>query len=111
MAQQDSKKTLKSLSYYLGVRKTAVLTHSLVEMVQEAGKGPLACRATGRGSWTRPSLHPNAISKWASQWLSASVLREKHGDQALCGAEEILAIVREHYRVQGEGGILAGKRE
>ena len=35
LAQQASEKALKSLLYYLGARRTALLTHSLVEMVQE----------------------------------------------------------------------------
>src|SRR5438874_8975999 len=38
LAQQASEKALKSLLYYLGARRTALLTHSLVEMVQEAAR-------------------------------------------------------------------------
>ncbi len=38
LAQQASEKALKSLLYYLGARRAALLTHSLVEMVQEGSK-------------------------------------------------------------------------
>ena len=38
LAQQAGEKALKSLLYYLGARRTALLTHSLVEMIPEAGK-------------------------------------------------------------------------
>lgn len=37
LAQQVGEKALKSLLYYLGSRRKALLTHSLVEMVREAG--------------------------------------------------------------------------
>ncbi|MBI5411223.1 MAG: HEPN domain-containing protein [Nitrospirae bacterium] len=37
LAQQAGEKALKSLLYYLGTRRTALLTHSLVEMVREIG--------------------------------------------------------------------------
>ena len=39
LAQQAGEKALKSLLYYLGARRPALLTHSLVEMVQEGGNG------------------------------------------------------------------------
>lgn len=35
LAQQASAKALKSLLYSLGARRIALLTHSLVDMVQE----------------------------------------------------------------------------
>jgi len=35
LAQQTAEKALESLLYYRGARRTALLTHSLVEMVQE----------------------------------------------------------------------------
>jgi HEPN domain-containing protein len=38
LAQQAGEKALKSLLYYLGARRTALLTHSLVEMVLESQK-------------------------------------------------------------------------
>lgn len=38
LAQQAGEKALKSLLYYLGSRRKALLTHSLVEMVMEGGK-------------------------------------------------------------------------
>lgn len=38
LAQQAGEKALKSLLYYLGARRAALLTHSLVEMLRTAGK-------------------------------------------------------------------------
>jgi HEPN domain-containing protein len=38
LAQQAGEKALKSLLYYLGARRAALLTHSLFEMTQEAAK-------------------------------------------------------------------------
>ena len=38
LAQQVGEKALKSLLYYLGARRQALLTHSLVEMIEGAGK-------------------------------------------------------------------------
>ena len=38
LAQQTGEKALKSLLYFQGARRTALLTHSLVEMVQEGTK-------------------------------------------------------------------------
>ena len=38
LAQQASGKALKSLLYYLDARRAALLTHSLVEMIQEGKK-------------------------------------------------------------------------
>ena len=39
LAQQAGEKALKSLLYYEGARRTALLTHSLVEMVGKEKKG------------------------------------------------------------------------
>lgn len=38
LAQQAGEKALKSLLYYEGARRTALLTHSLVEMIREGEK-------------------------------------------------------------------------
>lgn len=38
LAQQAGEKVLKSILYYQGARRTALLTHSLLEMTQEAVK-------------------------------------------------------------------------
>ncbi len=42
LAQQAAEKAMKSLLYYLGARRTALLTHSLVEMMQELAEWPPA---------------------------------------------------------------------
>jgi len=38
LAQQAGEKALKSLLYYLGAKRTPLLTHSLVEMIREEEK-------------------------------------------------------------------------
>lgn len=38
LAQQAGEKALKSILYYLGFRRKALLTHSLVEMIKAAGE-------------------------------------------------------------------------
>jgi hypothetical protein len=60
LAQQAAEKALKSLLYFQGARRTALLTHSLVEMVPG----------------TRSPLYPFPLSKRDSQRLSPPVLRK-----------------------------------
>lgn len=80
LAQQAGEKALKSLLYYLGARRTALLTHSLVEMARVAAKKvePL----TGLRPECREldlTLHPLALPERSSEWLPARVLRAGHG--------------------------------
>jgi HEPN domain-containing protein len=71
LAQQAAEKALKSLLYYLGARRTALLTHSLVEMTQElAGRRDAPAPAPPGTSPPGPaaeSREPAARSADASQ--------------------------------------------
>src|SRR5262249_40723694 len=69
LAQQTGEKALKSLLYYLGARRTALFTHSLVEMIQAAGKKVPAL--TGLLETARvldlhyiPARYPDGLPEW-----------------------------------------------
>jgi len=109
LAQQAGEKALKSLLYYLGSRRTALLTHSLVEMVGEAGKevGSLLAlldRARELDLHYIPSRYPNGLPSGYPHQFYGKELAEG----ALNAADMILAAVGDHYRTQGEEGILVG---
>ena len=112
LAQQAGEKALESLLYYLGARRTALLTHSLVEMVQEARKrvGPVADlleEARELDLHYIPSRYPNGLpGGYPHQFYGKGI-----AERALHAAERILAAVQEHYRAKGEGGILAAGPE
>ncbi len=82
LAQQAGEKALKSLLYYLGARRAALFTHSLVEMVQEAGKK--VDTLTGLLEDARGlDLHynPLPLSKRSPQRIPAQVLWEGNGGE------------------------------
>src|SRR5574337_1035269 len=112
LAQQAGEKALKSLLYYLGARRAALLTHSLVEMIQDAGKRvtPLAellDEARDLDLHYIPSRYPNGLpSGYPHQFYGKNT-----AERALRAAEKILAAVREHYRGQGEEEILAAEQD
>ena len=109
LAQQAGEKALKSLLYYLGSRRTALLTQSLVEMVQEAGKevGSLLAlldKARELDLHYIPSRDPNGLpSGYPHQFYGKEM-----AEGALNAADIILAAVGDHYRAQDEEGILVG---
>lgn len=111
LAQQAGEKALKSLLYYLGARRAALLTHSLVEMIQEAGRRvgtvtDLLDEARELDLHYIPSRYPNGLpSGFPHQFYGKGM-----ADQAVRGAEKILATVQEHYRAQGEEEILAAEQ-
>lgn len=66
LAQQAAEKALKSLLYFLGARRTALMTHSVVEMVEAAGKvvpdlAPLLVMARELDLHYIPSRYPNGL--------------------------------------------------
>ena len=78
LAQQSAEKALKSILYFTGSRRKALMTHSTVEMVREAGKKiNTLVELIKRSPRTRPSLYSLTLSKRHPQWISPSVLREK----------------------------------
>jgi len=90
LSQQAGENALKSLLYFLGARRTALLTHSLVEMVREGGKK--VSQLTDLWDQAReldlhyiPSRYPNGIpSGYPHQFYGMKV-----AEQALIAAEKI----------------------
>ncbi len=89
LAQQAGEKALKSLLYYQGARREALLSHSLVEMVQEAAK-TLDTLSTLRGARARlgPALHSVPVSERAAGGVSSSILRQANGGPGAAGRWE-----------------------
>ncbi len=98
LAQQAGEKALKSLLYYQGARRTALLTHSLVEMVREAGKKTspvkdLLDQARELDLHYIPSRYPDGIpSGYPHQFYSKKV-----AEQALAAAEKIFSTVQVYF--------------
>ena len=96
-------KTLKSLLYYQGGRRAALLTHSLVEMVSEGGKKAegitdLLDQARELDLHYIPSRYPNGIpSGILHQFYS-----EKVAEQALAAAEKIFSTVQDYFAGEKE---------
>jgi HEPN domain-containing protein len=107
LAQQAGGKALKSLLYYQGARRTALLTHSLVEMAQEAGKKTtkakeLLDQARELDLHYIPSRYPNGIpSGYPHQFYSKKV-----AEQAVTAAEKIFSTVQDYFLSAGEKDIL-----
>ncbi len=112
LAQQAGEKALKSLLYYLGSRKTALLTHSLVEMIKVAGKKV----ETLKGSLEEareldlhyiPSRYPNGLpSGYPHQFYG-----KETAEKAVKAADKILTSVIDRYRSSGETDILSEVEE
>ena len=108
LAQQAGEKALKSLLYYLGARRAALLTHSLVEMVRAAEKRvevlrPLTPDARELDLHYIPSRYPNGLpSGYPHQFYGPEM-----SEWAVAAAERIVTTVTRHYRVAGEEAILA----
>jgi len=112
LAQQASAKALKSLLYSLGARRIALLTHSLVDMVQE-GQARVSA-LTGLLDDAReldlhsiPSRYPNGLpSGYPHQFYGEGL-----ATRALSAAEIIITVVQDYYRAQGADEILAPEAE
>lgn len=107
LAQQAGEKALKSLLYYLGARRTALFTHSLVEMIQEAGKKleilqGLLEEARELDLHYIPSRYPNGLpSGYPHQFYG-----KETAEKAVKAADKILTAIADHYRAAGEEEIL-----
>ena len=107
LAQQAGEKALKSLLYYEGARRTALLTHSLVEMVLEGEKRVKALRglldqARELDLHYIPSRYPNGIpSGYPHQFYGKKVAQE-----AVTASEKIFSTVRAFYQARKEKEIL-----
>lgn len=109
LAQQAGEKALKSLLYYVGARRTALLSHSLVEMLGEAGARNEPLRrllpdARELDLHYIPSRYPNGLP---SGYPHAFYGREM-AQRATEAADRILAAVVDHYRAAGETELAAG---
>jgi HEPN domain-containing protein len=107
LAQQSGEKALKSLLYYIGSRRHALLTHSLVDMIQEAerkapGFKDLMDKGRELDLHYIPSRYPNGLpGGYPHQFYGKRV-----AEQALKAAEKIFDMVQGYYENQKEEGIL-----
>jgi len=103
LAQQTGEKALKSFLYYNGARRTALLTHSLVEMVREAQKYlpeliGLLDQARELDIHYIPSRYPNGIPSGYPH----DFYNDKVADQAYLAAEKIFSTIHTYYKKRGE---------
>ena len=98
LAQQAAEKALKSILYFTGSRRKALMTHSTVEMVRESGKKintlvELINEARELDLHYIPSRYPNGIpSGYPHQFYG-----RKNADQALGAAEKIFNAIKDYY--------------
>jgi HEPN domain-containing protein len=107
LAQQAAEKALKSLLYYIGARRTALLTHSLVEMIGVAGRrvgavGDLLAEGRELDLHYVPSRYPNGLP---SGYPHAFYARET-AERAAAAADRILTAVTDHFRAAGDPDIV-----
>ena len=106
LAQQRGEKSLKSLLYYRGDRRSALLTHSLVEMIRTGGAkvielNNLLDEARELDLHYIPSRYPNGIpSGYPHQFYGKKV-----AEKALMAAEKIFSTVRDYFNAAGERDI------
>lgn len=103
LAQQAAEKALKSLLYYLGLRRTALLTHSLVEMIEEAIP-QVSQLAEARGDARDLDLHyiPSRYPNGLPGGYPHRFYTEDVAHRAAAAAERIVSLVRAHYATRGE---------
>lgn len=107
LAQQAGEKALKSLLYYEGARRTALLTHSLVEMIREGEKkvkalSRLLDQARELDLHYIPSRYPNGLpSGYPHQFYGKKLAQE-----AVIAVGKIFSSVRNFYQSQKEKEIL-----
>ena len=107
LAQQSAEKVLKSLLYHVGARRKALLTHSLVEMVQEAGKGLKTMQSLLEDARKLdihyiPSRYPNGLPGGTPhQFYSRNMAAE-----AIASAKKLFEAVEAYFNAQGESEIL-----
>lgn len=107
LAQQSAEKVLKSFLYHIGSRRKALLTHSLVEMVQESAKKldrlqDLLEEARKLDMHYIPSRYPNGLPGGTPhQFYSRNMAMD-----ACAAADRICEAVAAYYSAQGETEIL-----
>jgi HEPN domain-containing protein len=103
LAQQAAEKALKSLLYYLGARRAALLTHSLVSMVEEAGQevasiAALSDEARELDLHYIPSRYPDSLPAGYPH----QVYSRKIAETAVANAEAFMTAVKAYYLERGE---------
>jgi HEPN domain-containing protein len=107
LSQQGAEKALKSLLYYIGSRKKALFTHSLVEMVIEGGRKvndltKLLDQARMLDLHYIPSRYPNGLpAGYPHLFYNAKVAEE-----AVRDARKIIQKINDFYLAQNETDIL-----
>lgn len=108
LAQQAGEKALKSFLYYSGARRKALLTHSLVEMVQEGEKiwnnlFTLLVEARSLDLHYIPSRYPNGLpGGYPHQFYG-----KQTAEQALISADKIIEFIKDYYQNRRETEILS----
>jgi len=103
VAQQSGAKALKSLLYYAGSRKQALMTHSLVDMVQQGPQdadGLLMLIEDARALDLHyiPSRYPNGLpSGYPHQFYGSET-----ADKAIAAAQKILGFVTDYFARHGD---------
>jgi HEPN domain-containing protein len=107
LAQQAGEKALKSLMYYQGLRRSALMTHSLVEMVQRSvgnmvELGGLLEEARSLDLHYIPSRYPNGLPSGYPHHFYGQETAKK----AIAAAGKIVDFVTEYYRGRGEDELI-----
>jgi HEPN domain-containing protein len=112
LAQQAGEKALKSLLYYSGSRRQALLTHSIVEMIGAVEKKVPGLKETLEEARALdlhyiPSRYPNGLpSGYPHQFYG-----KETSEKAVNGVAKILELVTGHYSAAGEQDIIGGADE
>ncbi len=108
LAHQAGEKALKSLLYYQGARREALLSHSLMEMVQEATKA-LETVSTLREPARDLDLHyiPSRYPNGLPAGYPHRFYDRQTADRALKAAEGVVGAVRDYFQARSETGILS----
>ncbi len=108
LAQQSGEKALKSFLYYRGARREALLTHSLVEMVQGLAKEAPTVASFVEEARTLdlhyiPSRYPNGLpSGYPHQFYG-----KETAERAVQAAGAIVDAIESQYRNLGEKEIVS----
>jgi HEPN domain-containing protein len=103
LAQQAAEKALKALLYYLGARRKALLSHSLVDMINSLGDRVPALTnlleaARSLDLHYVPSRYPNGLPGGYPHQFYAKATAES----ALSAADKIVVAVRDYIHGAGE---------
>lgn len=112
LCQQSAEKALKSLLYFLGKRRRAFLTHSIVEMARVVGKeipqiGELETAALELDLHYVPSRYPNGLPSGYPHLFYGRETAER----ALKHADQFLKAIDSYYRACGEAALVEEEPE